>query len=360
MQESQSQRRFETLLFYAAVALLFYLVYRIFEPFLVPLGWGVVLAVCAYPLHERLVRRWGATRAAAASTLLVTLLLVGPALAIAGGLVNEAAAAVHFLGQGRADWAAQLPEPVHRALDWLRQRGIIGEQTDPVQLAREAATRLAGVLAQDAGAVLRNAAAVALKLFIMLFALFFLFRDAEALVARTRNILPFEEPRREEMLAQTRELIFASVTASLIIGAIQGLLGGISFALVALPSPLFWGAAMGLLALLPIIGAWLVWVPAVLWLLAHGEYGKGLFLAGVCGGVAGTMDHFVRPLLLRGKARMSALLILISVLGGISVFGFLGFVLGPIVVAAASSLLDTYTAPGRVSEGGESSPHPSS
>jgi predicted PurR-regulated permease PerM len=156
-------------------------------------------------------------------------------------------------------------------------------------------------------------------------------------------VLPFDEAHRGRVMTQTRDLIFASVTASLIVGFIQGILGALAFAIVGLPSPLFWGALMALLSLLPLIGAWLVWSPAALWLVARGAYGKAVVLVIICAGVAGILEHFVRPILLSGKTQMNSLLILLSVLGGISVFGFLGFILGPVVVAIAATILDVYT-----------------
>jgi predicted PurR-regulated permease PerM len=122
---------------------------------------------------------------------------------------------------------------------------------------------------------------------------------------------------------------------------------------VSLPSALFWGAVMGLLALLPLIGAWLVWGPAALWLIVQGHYGRAVVLVAICAGVAGVLEHFVRPILLSGKTQMNALLILLSVLGGISVFGFLGFILGPIVVAVASTILNVYTDPGAATSAGK-------
>jgi len=344
MAELDGQKRFESLLFYAAVLLIFYLAYCVFEPFLQPLGWAVVLVVCVYPLHERLRKRWGALRAAALSTLCVTLLLIGPALALTGGVVNQAAAAVHYL-QNAGDWYAQFPPAVRQALDWLKVHGFPGLETDPLRLAQDSAGWVAHLMADRGGEALRNVASVTLKTLILLFALFFLFRDGPALVARVRHILPFAEAQRDFILRQTRDLIFASVTASLIIGVIQGVLGAFAFGIVGLPSAIFWGALMGLLALLPVIGAWLVWGPAVLWLAANGSYGKAAVVAVICAGVATIVEHFVRPFLLSGKVQMNSLLILLSVLGGISVFGFLGFILGPIVVALASTILDVYTSP---------------
>jgi predicted PurR-regulated permease PerM len=345
MQDEHSQRRIESLLFYGAVILVFYLAYQVFEPFLRPLGWAAVLVVCVFPAHERLMRRFGGAQAAALSTLAVTLLLVGPALALASGLVAQASVAVRFL-QSSGDWSTRLPPGVRQGLEWLKERGIPGVETDPVAVATSGATWMAHYLTRDAGSALRDAASVALKVFVLLFALFFLFRDGPALVARTRHLLPFDEARSTRILAQTRDLIFASVTASLLIGIIQGLLGALAFAFVGLPSPVFWGALMGLLALLPLIGAWLVWGPAALWLAAQGQYGKAAIVVIACAGVAGTLEHFVRPMLLGGRTEMNALLVLLSILGGISAFGFLGFVLGPIVVALACAILDAYTAPG--------------
>ncbi len=350
MPEEQSQQRFESLLFYAAVLLIFYLAYRVFEPFLQPLGWATVMVVCLYPLHDRLLRRTGPVRAAALSTLCVTLLLVGPALGLVGGLVSQATAAVHHL-QGAGDWSAQMPPSVQQALNWLNDHGVSGVPADPLRLIRDAAGWLAHRMEERAAGALRNVADFALKLVILLFALFFLFRDGPALVDRTRRLLPFDDQHTELIISQTRDLIFASITASLVIGAIQGVLGAVAFAIVSLPSPLFWGALMGLLSLLPVIGAWLVWGPAVLWLLFRGEYGKAAILVGICAGVAAVLEHFVRPMLLSGKTQMNSLLILVSVLGGISVFGFLGFILGPIVVAVASTILNVYTEPAQPSPG---------
>ena len=344
MPEEASQRRFESLLFYGAVLLIFYLAYRVFEPFLQPLGWAVVLVVCTYPLHERLLRRMGPLKAAALSTLCVTLLLIGPAMALVSGLVSQAATAVRYL-EGAGDWSSHIPPSVQQALAWLQGHGFSGLHTDPLQLARDAAVWVENLLEHRAADAVRNAASISLKLLITLFALFFLFRDGPALVERTRRMLPFNDEERSRIQEQTRELIFASITASLVIGAIQGLLGALAFAIVDLPSPVFWGAVMGMLSLLPVIGAWLVWGPAVLWLLVQGSYGRAVVLVCICAGVAGVMEHFIRPFLLTGKSQMNALLILVSVLGGISVFGFLGFILGPIVVAVAITILDVHTAP---------------
>jgi predicted PurR-regulated permease PerM len=343
MKDIDGRARLSTLLYYGVLLLLIYLVFRIFEPFLVPLGWAVVLVVCFYPLHKRLERRWGRGRGAAASTLGVALVLVIPALLLLGGFVRQGLDAARAISQAHGSAEAPLIAEIDRVTVWLQQYFPSLKSVDPVQIVEQGTEKLAQFLADRAGSVAKNAALFLLDLFIMLFALFYLFRDADSIVDGVRRALPFDDPQREEMLAQARELISASVTASLAISAVQGIIGGISFTVVGLPAPIFWGVVMAFFALLPLVGSWIIWVPAAIWLLTQGHVGGGVTLVITCGLIAGTIDHFVRPILLSGRARMSPLLVFISVLGGISVFGMLGFVLGPIVVATAAGILGAYT-----------------
>lgn len=343
MKEVTGSARLSTLLYYGVMLLLFYLVFRIFEPFLVPLGWAVVLVVCFYPWHKKLEKRWGPGRAAAVSTLCVTLLLVVPALALLGGFVREAEVANRAIQEAHSRGESPLVAMSQRFADSYHRQFPSFSEIDPLQMVARATDWLRLELAARAGNLARNAILFLLDLFVMLFALFYLFRDADGIVEAARRALPFDDVQRMEMLAQSRDLISASVTASFVISLLQGLIGGVSFKLVGLPAPLFWGVVMAFFALLPLVGSWIIWVPAALWLLTQGRAGSAVTLVITCGVVAGGIEHFVRPILLSGRARMSPLLVFISVLGGIAFFGMLGFVLGPIVVATAASVLGAYT-----------------
>ena len=340
MPETNSGERLSTVLFYGVVLLLAYLVFRVFEPFLVPLGWAGVLVVVFHPWHARLEKRWGRTPAAASSTLGVTLILIVPTLLVMTLFVRDGLRALH--GVQRAVAEGQFPW-VNHAWEWIGRRAPGGSAADLPTLVRQSAERVAEFLASELGTLFRNAAVFVFELFVTLFALFYLFRDAGAIVAGMRRVLPFEEAHREQMIAEARDLIFASVTTSLIIAGVQGLLGGVAFALVGLGAPVFWGVVMAFFSLLPVVGSWPIWVPAAIWLMYAGHLGRGLALVAICAGVGGTVDNFLRPLLISGRARLSGLLVFISVLGGISVFGMLGVVLGPIVVATAAGILDVYT-----------------
>ncbi len=340
MGEATAGERLASVLFYGVVLLLAYLVFRVFEPFLVPLGWACVLVVVFYPWHARLEKRWGRTPAAATSTLGVTLILIVPTLLLMTLFVREGVEA----GRGIQRAVAEGHYPwVNRIWEWIGRRAPGAGPADLPALVRQSAERMGQFLAEELGAVLRNAAVFLFELFVTLFALFYLFRDAGAIMAGIRRVLPFDEAHREKMIAEARDLIFASVTTSLIIAAVQGLLGGTAFALVRLGAPIFWGVVMALFSLLPVVGAWPIWVPAAIWLFATGHPWRGLVVVGICAGLGTTVDNFLRPLLISGRARLNGLLVFIGVLGGISVFGMLGVVLGPIVVATVTGILDVYT-----------------
>ena len=142
---------------------------------------------------------------------------------------------------------------------------------------------------------------------------------------------------------ESRELIFASVAVGLLIAAIQGALGGLAFTLAGIGTAIFWGVLMGFFSLIPVVGSALIWFPVALWLAFTGHVGKGLLVAVICGIVAGVADNIVRPLLLRNRTHLNELLLFISVLGGIQVFGLLGLVAGPTIVAAAMGVFRVYT-----------------
>jgi predicted PurR-regulated permease PerM len=335
-----SKSRFSNLLFYAVVLCLMFFVFRVFQPFLVPLGWAAVFAVIFYSLNKWLGRRWGHTLSALAMTIGVALILVLPVLLLATMFVREGFEATRKIqsavAAGGYGW-------VNRAWEWFSLRvAQQGFDIDLPGLIHEGASRVGESMAEGAGWVVRNLVTFLFELFVMLFALFYLLRDGDSVLARFRLFLPFEEAMRDRMLAEARELVFASVTTSLVISAADGLICGGAFAIAGIGSPVFWGVVMAFLSLLPVIGAWPVWIPAAIWLFSTGQTGRAVLLIAICGGLTAAVDNILRPLILGGRASLNALLVFISVLGGIATFGVLGIVMGPIVVATAVGILDVY------------------
>lgn len=356
-QLASERERFTTLVFYGVVLLIGYLLLRVFQPFLGALGWAAVLAICVYPLHERLTGRFGRSRAAALSTLLVTLVILGPGLLLLTAFVQEARNALQ--GLDRQALAERLAWGV---ATWEQYRDYVpfAVEFDLIALLNQASANVAGFLAARVGGLLADVAVFIFHLFITLFALFFLLRDAGGIMRAMRGAMPFDEPRRERMIRTTRDLVFASVMAGLIIASLQGLLGGLLFAILGLNAPVFWGVVMAFFALLPLVGSWVVWIPAALWLVATGQLGKAVILAAAGALVVGSVDNVLRPALLAGRAQMNGLLMFVSLLGGVAVFGLLGLILGPLVVALAAGLLEAYTAEPEVLVPAASEPEPPS
>jgi predicted PurR-regulated permease PerM len=334
------EQRFGDILFYGVMLLLVYFVFQIFEPFLVPLGWAGVLAVVFYSWNKKVERRMGPTYAAALSTAGVTIILIVPVLALTLVFVREGVEIAHgvqtSIESGNFGWLG-------RAWAWLVDYARAHGGIDLPDLLRQTAARFGQFLAATLGQVVRNVVVFVFELFVTLFALFFFFRDGDRIMKYLRGLLPFEQRTREELIGSARDLIFASVNASLIVASAQGAICGSAFAIVGLPSPIFWGMVMAFLSLLPFIGAWPVWLSAAIWLFSTGHGVRGLILVAICAGVGGTIDNVLRPVLVAGRASLSGLLVFVGVLGGIAVFGLLGIVLGPIVLATAISILNLYT-----------------
>jgi predicted PurR-regulated permease PerM len=137
-------------------------------------------------------------------------------------------------------------------------------------------------------------------------------------------------------------MVNASVSSSLVVAAVQGALGGVTFWLLGVGAPLFWGVLMGVCCLLP-FGAWVVWAPAAIWLVVSGHLVRGIVLAGLGAGVVSSVDNVLRPVLLSSRSEMNGLLMFVSLLGGVVAFGTLGLVAGPVLMAAAIALLDAFT-----------------
>lgn len=337
--DPRGQERLRIILFYAIAALLAYLSYLIFEPFLVPLIWAVVLSVVTYSAHRRLARRLGRNSAALLSTIGVTLILIVPVIFVLSAFVKEAVQAVQSVRigveLGHYAWASRLWERVQNRFPDLIP-------PDLGTVIHNYAEQAAGFVAGRLGAVLRHTAEFVVDLSFTILAMFYFFRDGDAIVARLRDSLPFEESQRVLVVDNTQSLIFATVTSSLAAAAAHGLIGGVAFALTGIQTPIFWGVLMGFFSLIPLVGTALVWVPLSLSLMLGGHLVAGIILAAICSVVVGTVDNVIRPLLISGRAEMSTLLIFIGVLGGIRVFGLLGVVLGPIIIATAATLLNVY------------------
>jgi predicted PurR-regulated permease PerM len=339
--DKTTQQRLGQVLFYGIVIVIAYLTFLVFQPFLAPLSWAVVIVVITFPQYKKLATKMSPTLAALLMTVIVTLLLIIPTVLVMTAFVKQGVQAINHVqaqvSSGHFDWVNNL---------WSKLQDRLPEdnKTDLSTLVSKYFDGAAAFGATKFGAILKNTASFLFHLSVMILALFYIYRDGESIVARMRLVLPFEREHRDRMIGEAHDLIFASVVSSAVAAAAHGILGGIAFAITGIAAPVFWGVMMGFFSLVPVVGSALIWVPAVISLMLQGHPVAGIILAVICGVVVGLVDNVIRPWVISGRAEMGGLVVFISVLGGLAVFGMLGLVLGPIIVATGASILDLYAA----------------
>ncbi len=332
----------------AMLALVLWLAFRVVRPYLDPLVLAAVLAGLLHPLHAWLRDRLRGRSSLAAIVVcaVVVALIVGPLVGFGAALVRQGVDSLHaiqaWVAEGGLDRA--LSSGLAGRAGELLRRYLPGAAMDSLDLETSLArlSQTAATWLLHRGGALLGGAGVALgKLALMIFVLFYFLRDGEALLGRALHLLPLRRSQEERLIRRFKDVSRSAILGAFGTAAAQGIAGGIGLAIVGIPA-LFWGAAMALASLVPVVGTALVWVPAAAWLLLTGHWGKALFLAGYCAIVVGAIDNLLRPLLMSGQARMSTLWLFLAILGGIDAFGLLGIVYGPLVFGLLAVLLYLY------------------
>ena len=199
-------------------------------------------------------------------------------------------------------------------------------------------------IAAQALSIGQGAADFILGLLVMLYLLFFLLREGGELFKRIQDAIPLPREQQRALFSKFTTVIRATIKGSIFVAAVQGALGGLIFWLLGLHAPVLWGFVMGLLALLPAVGAALIWVPAAIYLLATGSVWQGVVLLLFGAFVIGLIDNILRPLLVGKDTKMPDYVVLISTLGGLATFGLNGFVLGPVIAAMFIAAWDIFSA----------------
>jgi predicted PurR-regulated permease PerM len=315
-----------------------YVCWLMFQPFFDVLLWAAVLCVVFYPMHKRILARTGRpSTAAALSTLLVILLILLPVTAITIAVVRELSGAAASFQSADHSWT--VPPGIARALDFVGRYVDIDRDSARAFLAQRMQT-WGTALAASTLVLVGGAVGAVAQTLLVVFTLFYFFRDGERIGQAAYRMIPLQQVQWQDIMSRTRDVIGATVYGVLAISAIQGLLGTFIFWALGLPSPLLWGVVMFFLCMIPMAGAFLVWAPAAIYLAATGAYVQaGILVAwGVL--VIGTIDNVLSPRLVGRRASLHELLIFFAVLGGLQVFGVLGLVLGPVVVAMTLALIE--------------------
>jgi len=324
-----------------AISIVFFLMIR---RFLMAVLLAGIFSGMASPLYGRFLKLFKGQKALASATtiFLVLLVIVIPLTAFLGVAASQAL----DVSQAVGPWIErQLNQP--DAFDALLNRIPFFDRLQPYEdqisaKVGELAGSLGTFLVGSVAAATRGTVTFLLQLFIMLYAMFFFLIDGKSLLDRILYYMPLSPKEEDRMVEKFVSVARATLKGTLVIGIIQGGLAGIALFIAGIGGAAFWGTVMVVLSIIPGIGTALVWVPAVIYLIAGGHHGAGIALAVWCGVVVGTVDNVLRPRLVGKDTKMSDLLILLSTLGGILLFGAVGFIIGPIVAALFITIWDIY------------------
>lgn len=343
------------LILLSGVALAFYLCWLMLQPFVRVLLWGLVLTSAFGPVHRRICRRIKNPDIAALVSCFAVVLTIGVPTALIGlALVRELAPAFETLQAMIVSLLDPNSPVIGKGTQWLSERGVDIEAVKQ-QAIEQAQAAMGEVTTNSIGyvrGILGGIAGVIVEAFFVFFTMFYLFRDGSKLWAALANALPLRGKTMNQMIVRIREVISASVYGVFVIAVIQGTLGGIAFWFIGLPSAVVWGLVMTFMSLIPLAGAFVVWVPAAIYLAITGSWGAaiGLSLWGTI--VIGLVDNFMRPKLVGEKAKLHELFIFFAVLGGLQLFGIVGLFLGPVILAIALALFDAFLHPDTSLKGG--------
>lgn len=319
----------------------------VLQPFFGPILWSVVIAIVFASLHVRLLKAVKGRRnlAAILAVFLVTIIAIVPLLIVGVSLSQQASSLYYSIQSGQLDVMAVLERIIGSLPPGMRQVLAyfgVGDAASAKELVVNALSEGRERLAAGAFGVGLGAFDFVLGLGIMLYLLFFLFRDGEALENLLRNVVPLRARQKAVLFRRFSLVIRGTVNGGISVAAVQGALGGLAFWFLGIPAALLWAVVMALLSLLPAIGAALVWGPVALYLLVTGSVWEGLFLIAYGVVIIGLTDNLLRPYLVGRSTKLPDYIVLISTLGGIELFGLNGFVVGPLIAAMFMVSWDIY------------------
>jgi len=346
---SGNATRVSTAFFYGSLLFLLYLTYRVLVPFASPILWAAVLVVVFYPTYQRLLQVIGGKPGLAAFllTTAVILAVVIPAFLCAWVLAREAASLYQvgqriYQQQGLEGIAAHPAVAAGRAL-WdrvslpLERLGF-----DLNRLLFTGFNAASSVIVDNLKGIARNLLSVSINFLLTTFTLFFLLRDGAAMVRGLQALLPLERKHTEALFARILSAVSAVVRGTILTALAQGALGGLGYWIFGVPFPVLLGLATAFFSLLPLGGSALVWLPAAMYLLLKGSWIRGVLLLAWSAVIVSTADNLLKPALVSGGTNLPTLFLFFGMLGGLEVFGILGFILGPVCLVMLAAFLEMY------------------
>jgi len=327
-----------------------YLLYLILSPFLSSIVWAILLAMVFYPLFKKLqdlLKKRGVL-SALIMTLLVLVVIVLPFTLLMASLASDVVNFYHQVeemiktGQFQAYFERVKEIPI---LKWILAR--VGQhidlsKTDPVPLLLKNLNQISTFIFNQTTILLKGFSTFIAGFFFTLLSLYYLFKDGSTLFEGLKEIAPLPSKEKDLLIQRFKDMIYATIYGGILIAIIQGILGGLSFWVLGLPSPIFWGTAMALFSFIPVGGTALIWAPAGIILLIGGAVLKGILLLGIGVFVISMVDTLLKPFFISTRTNIHPLLLFFAVLGGIQAFGLIGLIAGPLIATLFLTLIEIY------------------
>jgi len=321
----------------------------LFVPFFEPITWAIILALFFYPVFKRIkkVCRGSGNLAALIMCILIMLFIIVPVFTLLGSLTGEVVRVyeqVQEKVQSGEFWVipdkSKYPR-LHKGVT----RGLKLMDTHEQKIKEsiiDFSKKIGEFVLKKATVIFKNLANIVFKAAIMLVILYYLFRDGQHMLETFKDLLPLPRQDVERFTSLTHDVLSATLYGNFLTAFIQAGAGIFILWILDFTAPIFWGTLIGLATFVPMIGTAAVWLPATIFLFATGDYLKGAILLMYSVVVISQIDYFLRPIFISGKTQLHSLFLLLSIIGGLNVFGLLGLVLGPILLALCMAILETY------------------
>ena len=339
-----------TAFFFALFSLILYAAFLILMPFLTAIIWAVILAILVFPLYAWLLQRMRGRASLAAITVMavITLLVIVPGIELARFLSEETVLVVHSLRslleeEGKQEWLAK--PWVQQLTGWweLVSFRLTDFNINWKEVVSQGAQSSSKVLVDQVRGIAQNVLLFTLNFVVALVTLFFLLRDGKKFFGRLQRLLPMDRDHQERLFKNIVDAVLAVVHGSFVVAMVQGLLAGFAYYFLGVPFAVLWGVLTGFLALLPVGGSTLVSIPATIYLFLQGVTLRAILLLAWSLGIVGTVDNFLKPLLIGNRLGLPVLFLFFGILGGLRLFGAVGIILGPVIFALLRALLDLYS-----------------
>lgn len=321
-----------------------YLAYLVLKPFTSPISWGIVLSLIFYPLYAYLLRYIKNPTVSSVITLLIIIcIIIGPVMYLAYLITQEINHLIEYIKSHELTTLDKVMD--YPVINRVSKKILSIFNLTLADFKRTIINNVSGWgkdMLSGITSSLGNIVSSLLDVVFVFLTVFFLLLDGPKFLEKIQNYMPFSKPQKERLIKQVKDIVISTIYGGVTIALIQGLIGGIAFSILGIPSAILWGLCMFFSSFIPIVGTFIIWGPGSVYLFFNGFYLKGfiLILIGVFG--ISMVDNILRPLIVKGKTKMPTILIFFSILGGIKLFGFIGFIMGPLVLALFISVLEIF------------------